>query len=199
MIKKMPSKKINVADAVSAVKNYLLDLQNRICHALEQEDGKAKFAEDPWEHTTGGGGLSRVMAQGEIIEKAGVNFSHVQGLQLPTAATAKRPELAASTFQALGVSTVVHPLNPYIPTSHFNVRFIVVEKEQPIWWFGGGFDLRRIMVSKMIANIGIRLQNKLVIHLDQQFMLIIKNGRINIFICRIDRNLEGLGVYFSMI
>lgn len=128
---------------ISQVKTYLLDLQNRICHFLEQEDGYATFKEDKWEHKEGGGGLTRVLAGGSVIEKAGVNFSHVRGQQLPPAATARRPELANSTFQALGVSTVVHPLNPYIPTSHFNVRFILVEKEDqnPIWWFGGGFDL----------------------------------------------------------
>lgn len=125
------------------VKNYLLDLQNRICHFVEQEDGKATFLEDKWEHREGGGGLTRVLAAGDVIEKAGVNFSHVYGQQLPQAATAKRPELANATFQALGVSVVIHPQNPYVPTSHMNVRFIVVEKPDNTchWWFGGGFDL----------------------------------------------------------
>jgi coproporphyrinogen III oxidase len=135
--------KIDAVMAVSSVKQFLLDLQNQICHFLETEDGNARFLEDKWEHKEGGGGLTRVLANGKEIEKAGVNFSHVRGQQLPPAATAKRPELADSTFQALGVSVVVHPLNPYVPTSHFNVRFILVEKENqhPFWWFGGGFDL----------------------------------------------------------
>ncbi|MBX3708814.1 MAG: oxygen-dependent coproporphyrinogen oxidase [Gammaproteobacteria bacterium] len=134
---------IDSLSSVTSVKTYLLDLQNRICQFLEFEEGKAKFVEDKWEHKEGGGGLTRVLAGGHIIEKAGVNFSHVQGSQLPPAATARRPELANSTFQALGVSVVVHPFNPYVPTSHFNIRFILVEKpgQNPFWWFGGGFDL----------------------------------------------------------
>ncbi|TAK74094.1 MAG: oxygen-dependent coproporphyrinogen oxidase [Gammaproteobacteria bacterium] len=128
---------------INLVKDYLLDLQNRICQMVEQEDGAARFIEDAWVHKEGGGGLTRVLVGGDVIEKAGVNFSHVQGVQLPPAATAKRPELADATFQALGVSVVVHPRNPYVPTSHMNVRFIVVEKsgQSPYGWFGGGFDL----------------------------------------------------------
>jgi coproporphyrinogen III oxidase len=134
--------KIDPVTSIQTVKDYLLDLQNRICRFLEVEDGKAEFQEDKWQHNEGGGGVTRVLAGGQVIEKAGVNFSHVTGQQLPAAATARRPELANSRFQALGVSVVVHPLNPYIPTSHFNVRFILVEKEdKPLWWFGGGFDL----------------------------------------------------------
>jgi coproporphyrinogen III oxidase len=134
---------INTTLAISSVKQYLIDLQNRICHFVEREEDKATFLEDKWEHKEGGGGLTRVLASGSVIEKAGVNFSHVQGQQLPQAATARRPELANSTFQALGVSVVIHPLNPYVPTTHMNVRFIVVEGPQgeACWWFGGGFDL----------------------------------------------------------
>jgi len=146
MINKMAFKQIEKIDPIvdaSSVKQYLLDLQNRICCFLELEEGKAKFLEDKWEHKEGGGGLTRVLAGGDCIEKAGVNFSHVSGRQLPQAATARKPELAHSTFQAWGVSVVVHPLNPYVPTSHFNVRFIMVEEDNhpPFWWFGGGFDL----------------------------------------------------------
>lgn len=128
---------------IEQIKSYLLDLQQRICDCIESEDGKAKFHEDKWQHAGGGGGRTRVIAAGNTIEKGGVNFSHVHGQQLPQAATAKRPELANATFQALGVSVVMHPLNPYVPTSHMNVRFIQVEKPgQPAqWWFGGGFDL----------------------------------------------------------
>lgn len=145
MIEKTDSDKREVIDttrAVATVKQFLLDLQNRICHFVEEEDGSAKFIEDKWTHGQGGGGLTRVLANGRVIEKAGVNFSHVQGRELPQAATAKRPELANLSFQALGVSVVIHALNPFVPTSHMNVRFIVVEHEKkPFWWFGGGFDL----------------------------------------------------------
>ena len=126
---------------INHVKKYLLDLQNRICQTLEFEDGQAKFVEDAWEYQNGtGGGLSRVLV-GQVVEKAGVNFSHVCGHSLPVAATIKRPELADLPFQAVGVSVVIHPNNPYVPTTHANVRFILLEKEKPHWWFGGGFDL----------------------------------------------------------
>jgi coproporphyrinogen III oxidase len=125
------------------VKCYLLDLQERICAALEQADGKARFVEDSWERAEGGGGRSRVISQGGVIEKGGVNFSHVYGKALPGSATAHRPELAGRSFEAMGVSLVIHPHNPYVPTSHANVRFFIAEKEgeAPVWWFGGGFDL----------------------------------------------------------
>lgn len=125
------------------VKRYLLDLQERICAALEQADGKTRFVEDCWERAEGGGGRSRVISQGGVIEKGGVNFSHVYGKALPGSATAHRPELAGRSFEAMGVSLVIHPHNPYVPTSHANVRFFIAEKEgeAPVWWFGGGFDL----------------------------------------------------------
>lgn len=137
-----PIEKIEVSSSVDLVKNFLLELQQRICSFAEFEDEQAKFLKDKWSYQQGGGGLTCVLTGGQVFEKAGVNFSHVQGQVLPQAATAKRPELANSPFQALGVSVVMHPLNPFVPTSHFNVRFIVVEKENhPYWWFGGGFDL----------------------------------------------------------
>lgn len=125
-----------------AVKTYLTDLQDRICQALAAEDGKA-FSEDAWERDGGGGGRSRVLEEGNLFEKAGVNFSHVFGEGLPPSATAARPELAGRSFQAMGVSLVIHPRNPYVPTSHANVRFFIAEKPgaDPVWWFGGGFDL----------------------------------------------------------
>lgn len=128
---------------LEAVKQYLLSLQDTICQALEQQDGGQSFREDNWVRESGGGGRTRVLAGGSVFEQAGVNFSHVFGDNLPPSATAQRPELAGRTFQALGVSLVVHPLNPYVPTSHANVRFFLAEKpgEEPIWWFGGGFDL----------------------------------------------------------
>jgi len=128
---------------LQAVKDYLLNLQQSICDALAKEDGCKTFEEDSWQREEGGGGRSMVLADGEVFESAGVNFSHVHGAGLPASATASRPELAGRSFQAMGVSLVIHPKNPYIPTSHANVRFFVAEKEgeQPVWWFGGGFDL----------------------------------------------------------
>jgi len=126
----------------AAVQSYLLQLQDDICAALAAEDGSGKFAEDAWTHATGGGGRSRVMVEGAVFEKAGINFSHVRGESLPPSATAHRPGLAGRPFQAMGVSLVVHPRNPFVPTSHANVRFFVAEgDEAPQWWFGGGFDL----------------------------------------------------------
>jgi coproporphyrinogen III oxidase len=127
---------------IQAVKAYLLDLQDRICDALAAEDGMA-FREDAWDRPGGGGGRTRVLENGNVFEKGGVNFSHVFGEGLPPSATAQRPELAGRSFQALGVSLVIHPHNPYVPTSHANVRFFIAEKpgEDPVWWFGGGFDL----------------------------------------------------------
>ena len=128
---------------VERVKAFLLDLQDRICSSLEQEDGQEKFISDEWQREAGGGGRSRVMTNGGVFEQAGINFSHVFGDNMPASATAHRPELAGRNFQAMGVSLVIHPHNPYVPTSHANVRFFIAEKEgaDPIWWFGGGFDL----------------------------------------------------------
>lgn len=126
-----------------AVKAYLLALQDRISAAFETADGAARFREDAWERPGGGGGRTRVMADGALFEQGGINFSHVFGTNLPPSATAHRPELAGRGFQAMGVSLVMHPRNPYVPTSHANVRFFIAEKagEEPVWWFGGGFDL----------------------------------------------------------
>lgn len=125
------------------VKNYLLDLQQSICAGLAEEDGGADFIVDEWQRPEGGGGRSRVLTDGAVFEKAGVNFSHVMGAALPASASAARPELAGRSYQAMGVSLVIHPRNPYVPTSHANVRLFVAEKpgEEPVWWFGGGYDL----------------------------------------------------------
>ncbi|MGO2435045.1 MAG: oxygen-dependent coproporphyrinogen oxidase [Serratia proteamaculans] len=128
---------------IAEVKSFLLTLQDRICSQLAQADGSAVFNEDRWTREEGGGGRSRVLIDGAVFEQAGVNFSHVSGATLPASATAHRPELAGRSFQAMGVSLVIHPRSPYIPTSHANVRFFIAEKpgEEPVWWFGGGFDL----------------------------------------------------------
>jgi coproporphyrinogen III oxidase len=131
------------SEHIEQVRNYLLNLQDTICKAFGDLDGQAAFIEDSWERAEGGGGRSRVMEGGAVFEKAGINFSHVFGAALPPSATASRPELAGRGFQAMGVSLVIHPRNPYVPTSHANVRFFVAQKEgaDPVWWFGGGFDL----------------------------------------------------------
>lgn len=128
---------------IAEVKSFLLSLQDSICAQLAQADGGAVFNEDRWTREEGGGGRSRVLTQGAVFEQAGVNFSHVSGATLPASATAHRPELAGRSFQAMGVSLVIHPHSPYIPASHANVRFFIAEKpgEEPVWWFGGGFDL----------------------------------------------------------
>ena len=128
---------------IQSVKNYLMQLQDQICTALEQEDGKARFIEDKWDRAEGGGGRTRIITDGAVFEKGGVAFSHVMGEQMPGSATAHRPELQGRSWQAMGVSLVIHPQNPYVPTSHANVRFFIAEKEgeEPVWWFGGGFDL----------------------------------------------------------
>ena len=128
---------------IESVKQFLLNLQDNICQTLEMADGKGSFREDNWQRELGGGGRTRVLTNGQVIEQGGVNFSHVYGGQLPASATASRPELAGRSFQAMGVSLVIHPKNPHVPTSHANVRIFMAEKEgeDPIWWFGGGFDL----------------------------------------------------------
>lgn len=130
------------APDTDAVLAYLRDLQDRICNSLATLDGAAKFRHDAWQRTEGGGGESRVLRNGHVFEQAGVNFSHVLGTQLPPTATAQRPELAGASWVAMGVSLVIHPLNPYVPTTHANVRFFSAQKPgAAAWWFGGGFDL----------------------------------------------------------
>ena len=128
---------------LEAVHTYLLDLQDRICDGLAAEDGSTPFVTDEWDREAGGGGRTRILAEGGVIEKGGVAFSHVFGDQLPPSASAHRPEIAGKPWQAMGVSLVIHPRNPYAPTSHANVRFFIADPEgdNPVWWFGGGFDL----------------------------------------------------------
>lgn len=128
---------------VKQVKKFLLQLQTNICTALEQEDEGNHFLEDSWTYAENGGGISKVLAEGRHIEKAGVNFSHIAGRELPEAASLNRPALIGAPFEAMGVSTVIHPRNPYAPTSHMNVRFFISfpPNQPPVWWFGGGFDL----------------------------------------------------------
>ena len=126
----------------SAVKDTLLSLQQSIVAALEALDGKP-FREERWDRPQGGGGISRIIEEGDLFERGGVNFSHVQGAGLPASASASRPELAGRAWEAMGVSLVLHPRNPYCPTVHMNVRFFVATKggAEPAWWFGGGMDL----------------------------------------------------------
>jgi coproporphyrinogen III oxidase len=124
------------------VKAFLLDLQARIVGALEQVDGK-QFSHDAWERPEGGGGISRIVENGNVLERGGVGFSHVMGKSLPPSAAANRPDIAGRQWEAMGVSLVLHPRNPYAPTSHMNVRFFTATEEgkEPVWWFGGGMDL----------------------------------------------------------
>ena len=130
-------------DQADLVETFLRDLQDRICAAIENIDGQATFTEDAWVREAGGGGRTRVLRNGAVFEQAGVNFSRVHGDTLPPAATAHRPELAGGSFIATGVSLVLHPNNPHVPTTHANVRYFEARKEgvEPVWWFGGGFDL----------------------------------------------------------
>ena len=121
------------------VEAYLRELQSRICQALEALDGSGQFAADPWTYAGGGGGTSRILQSGQVFEKAGVNFSAIHGVRLPPAATVTRTDLKDLPFSAMGVSLVIHPWNPHVPTTHMNVRFIRVDEHK--WWFGGGFDL----------------------------------------------------------
>jgi coproporphyrinogen III oxidase len=129
--------------SADAVVSWLRDLQDRLCGALEALDDQQRFREDRWERPNGGHGSTRVLSEGRVFEKAGVNFSDYRGEALPEAASQRRPELAGRAFRATGVSLVVHPRNPYVPAAHLNVRFITASRkgESPIWWFGGGFDL----------------------------------------------------------
>lgn len=127
---------------ITLVKEFLIGLQDQIIKNLEQVDGKY-FKREKWERSEGGGGLSCVMEEGNVFERGGVNYSHVFGMGLPASATAARPELTGRSFEAMGVSLVLHPYNPYIPTVHLNVRFLEAIKDgaEPVWWFGGGMDL----------------------------------------------------------
>ena len=126
----------------ATVKAYLLDLQDRIVQALEAVDGKP-FLRDAWDRAEGGGGISRLVEEGNVIERGGVNFSHVMGAKLPPSASAHRPDLGGKPWEAMGVSLVIHPRNPYAPTVHMNVRFFTTTTDdgEPAWWFGGGMDL----------------------------------------------------------
>lgn len=125
------------------VKSYFLNLQDIICQGLSDEDGKMGFQENIWQHAQGGGGRTRILTNGGVFEKAGVNFSHVKGKTLPQSATKARPYLTGWEFEATGVSLVIHPNNPYVPTAHANMRFFIATKAgvDPVWWFGGGLDL----------------------------------------------------------
>jgi coproporphyrinogen III oxidase len=128
---------------LSLVETYLRGLQDRICAALADVEPAGQFVEDCWQRSEGGGGRSRVLKEGQVFEQAGVGFSEVSGASLPASATAHRPELAGASWRALGVSLVIHPRNPHVPTSHANVRYFEAQRPggEPVWWFGGGFDL----------------------------------------------------------
>jgi coproporphyrinogen III oxidase len=126
-----------------AVRAWLAGLQEGLVAALERADGRARFTRDRWQRPEGGGGESRVIRDGDLLEQGGVNFSEVSGASLPASATAARPALAGAPFTATGVSLVLHPRNPFVPTTHLNLRFFAATPAggEPAWWFGGGFDL----------------------------------------------------------
>ncbi len=138
-------------DRFEIVRDWLMDLQDRLCAAFEDVDGGARFAEETWTRQEGGGGRSRVLQEGAVFEQAGVGFSDVSGNALPLSASAARPELAGASWRAIGVSLVLHPRNPHVPTTHMNVRHFQAQRmvrdangerlELVAWWFGGGFDL----------------------------------------------------------
>lgn len=140
---------MSIAENIDQVKSFLLALQKNICDFLEHEDNKKKFAEDVWINPSNeaksltGDGITKILEAGQHIERAGVNFSHVQGNNLPPAASAHRSDLVGASFQAMGVSSVIHPQNPFAPTAHLNVRLFIAQplNAEPVWWFGGGFDL----------------------------------------------------------
>ena len=123
------------------VKTWLMALQDRICRAIETLDGSARFSEDAWTRPEGGGGRTRILRDGAVFEQAGVGFSHVEGAVMPASATAHRPELAGQAWHATGVSLVLHPRNPHVPTTHMNVRLFATRGDKKVWWFGGGYDL----------------------------------------------------------
>ena len=127
---------------IAPIRDYFAGLQDSIVDALEGLDGQ-RFGRDSWTRAEGGGGVSRVIEEGNVFERGGVNFSHVTGANLPPSASAVRPELGGRAFEAMGVSLVLHPKNPHVPTVHLNVRFFIATKEGagPVWWFGGGMDL----------------------------------------------------------
>jgi coproporphyrinogen III oxidase len=126
---------------LNEIEQYFLSLQERICSELSAIDQKKAFIVDKWQRPEGGYGITRVLERGGVFEKAGVNFSLVHGQALPQSATHQRQDIGGKPFSAMGVSLVIHPENPFVPTSHANVRFFCTNEETPVWWFGGGFDL----------------------------------------------------------
>ena len=128
---------------IKSVIEYLLNLQKKITENIENIDDKAKFSSDKWERDEGGGGESKILRNGKIFEQAGVNFSHVRGKSLPPSAIKTRPDLVDKEYEATGLSLVIHPQNPFVPTTHANLRFFSAQDrgKEPVWWFGGGFDL----------------------------------------------------------
>jgi len=183
---------------IQAVRDYFLQLQDSICDSLEKMDGQAKFVEDAWTRDNGGDGRTRVIESGNVIEKGGVNFSHVMGDDLPAAASAKRPELAGRSFQAMGVSLVIHPDNPYVPTSHANVRFFVAEKagEPAVWWFGGGYDLTPYYGFEEDCKFWHQTARDAVSEFDEQLYPWMKNWCDEYFYLKHRKESRGVGGLF---
>lgn len=139
----VPNAHANESPDVRQVVDFLKQLQSHCCDQFQAFNPEQPFREERWTHGSGGGGITRIIENGQVFEKGGVNFSHIKGRSLPEAASASRPHIAGKPFEACGVSVVMHPLNPFVPTAHMNVRFFIADPESsnPIWWFGGGYDL----------------------------------------------------------
>ena len=189
------------SDDLERVENSFKGFQDKVCLSLETLDGTGVFIEDKWERGDLGVGSTRILTEGEIFEQAGVNFSAVRGDALPPAATAKRPELVGRSFQAMGVSIVVHPKNPYVPTTHANLRFIRADKqsEEPVWWFGGGFDLTPYYGFEEDAISWHKLARAACVKYGDEVYPGSKNGATIIFTLSIEMNREASGDYFLMI
>ena len=181
------------------VKAYLLELQSRIIDALQEVDSQASNRRDEWVRPEGGGGLSRLLEGGAVIEKGGVNFSDVQGENLPKTATAARPHLEGASFRAMGVSLVLHPLNPFVPTTHMNVRFFLANKgDVQTWWFGGGFDLTPYYGFEEDAVYGTVLPRMPASLLVQSCIHALRIGAMSISLFDIGQSLAGLVACSSM-
>lgn len=169
---------------IASVRDFLIQLQSDIVASLERIDGGA-FLRDEWQRPEGGGGVSRLIENGKVIERGGVNFSHVKGAAMPKSATAMRPELEGAPWEAMGVSLVIHPRNPYAPTTHMNVRFFVASPKDkaPVWWFGGGMDLTPYfgfeedaihwhrIAKASVENFGDDIYPRFKAHCDRYFFL----------------------------
>ena len=188
----------SVAGRTGDVRGVMLSQQQRLCTGLERFEPAARFGTDEWQRREGGGGITRVLRDGDVFERAGVNFSHVHGSSLPEAASARRPELTGRSFQALGVSCVVHPRNPYVPAAHCNVRQFQAHApgESPVWWFGGGFDLTPCYGFEEDAVLWHRAASALCAEFEQDLYRKLKRWCDEYFFLRHRNEARGVGGIF---